>query len=62
MIGDQVRVQYLARDPETRVREAAGRLGVVADEAGAITELVIELDGSALFIPRVDVLTLEVLS
>ena len=59
MIGDQVKVTYLARYPESRVQVAYGRLNVVARDDGTIAELVLEGDGSATFIPRGDVIKLE---
>lgn len=71
-IGDEVIVRYTVRPPmvdgliiqgqRDRVETATGILGVELDGSGSVAGLVLEGDGSATFIPKSAVITVEVLS
>jgi hypothetical protein len=49
-IGREVEVTYIVPEPGI-VRRAAGRLGIALDADDVPTDLVLETDGAALFIP-----------
>lgn len=75
-IGDRVAVRYLGPKPgydtpygrlvllgsERPTLAVEGTLGVETDDNGRVRDLVIEGDGSATFIPRNDIVSVEVLS
>lgn len=57
MIGQHVKATYLAANP-TGVAVAYGTLNVIADEKGAILEIVITTESGATFIPRLSIIQL----
>lgn len=57
MIGQEVRVTYLASHP-TLVAVATGSLDVIANEKGAILEIVLTSESGATFIPRSSVIAI----
>lgn len=56
-MGDQVDVQYLDTS-QGGVGRASGRLSGALDRSGRLSEVVVETDGGATFIPRERVISI----